>query len=253
MEHIPKADGEQRTLGIPTVRDRVEAAAKLILEPIFEVGFKDCWLRPKRLTTQTLERIRAGFVTCSMRTFRDFFGNIVCLVVLAGCPGEQECGVGSNPATGIKASGVDFTMTFDNVTSSENNDCPVAGTPQGVISLTLDGVQTDGTGIFTMCFQRPDRINGDSALGPDLPGEDIPARLVTLLGESNGCTFDLIDPFTEPSPKGTATGTGACANGTDPAGFTLALDGEATLTRTCGASVEFVTATLSGNIAIMPR
>jgi hypothetical protein len=36
----------------------VRTAAKLILEPIFEVGFKDCsyGFRPKRSTTQALER-----------------------------------------------------------------------------------------------------------------------------------------------------------------------------------------------------
>ena len=40
---IPKGDGGQRPLGIPTVRDRiVQMAILLILEPIFETDFEDC-------------------------------------------------------------------------------------------------------------------------------------------------------------------------------------------------------------------
>ncbi|WP_276941341.1 group II intron reverse transcriptase/maturase [Ferrimicrobium acidiphilum] len=61
--HIPKPGrpGETRPLGIPCVRDRVVmAAAKLVLEPIFEADFSPVsfGFRPKRSPHQALEVVR---------------------------------------------------------------------------------------------------------------------------------------------------------------------------------------------------
>jgi RNA-directed DNA polymerase len=62
---IPKPQGGTRPLGIPTVRDRVvQAAAKIVLEPIFEADFLPCsyGFRPKRSATMAKERLRTGFI-----------------------------------------------------------------------------------------------------------------------------------------------------------------------------------------------
>ncbi|MCR1984872.1 group II intron reverse transcriptase/maturase [Blautia coccoides] len=58
---IPKPDGSERPLGIPTVKDRiVQMAAKIAIEPVFEADFKECayGFRPKKSAKQALEKVR---------------------------------------------------------------------------------------------------------------------------------------------------------------------------------------------------
>ena len=60
---IPKAGGGQRPLGIPTVRDRVvQAAAKVVLEPISAADFRasSSGFRPKRDAHRAGEQVRQG-------------------------------------------------------------------------------------------------------------------------------------------------------------------------------------------------
>jgi len=60
---IPKDNGGERPLGIPTIRDRVaQMAAKIVLEPIFEADFCDCsyGFRPKRSAHQAIDAIAVG-------------------------------------------------------------------------------------------------------------------------------------------------------------------------------------------------
>jgi len=80
---IPKSDGSERPLGIPTVRDRiVQASTKMLIEPIFEADFFECnyGFRPNKCTHDALEKIRTtindGYTVVLDADIKGFFDNI---------------------------------------------------------------------------------------------------------------------------------------------------------------------------------
>jgi RNA-directed DNA polymerase len=87
---IPKADGKQRELAIPTVRDRIAQRAVLdVVEPIFEPLFLDCSFafRPSRSVAMAIQRLvvaRAqGFLWTVESDIKDFFPAIDHKLLLA--------------------------------------------------------------------------------------------------------------------------------------------------------------------------
>ena len=81
--YIPKPDGRQRPLSIPTVKDRVvQMSLKMVIEPIFEADFEDnsYGYRPQRSAQQAVAEIRKylnyGYTEIIDADIEDCFGSI---------------------------------------------------------------------------------------------------------------------------------------------------------------------------------
>ena len=171
--------------------------------------------------------------------------SVLLLLHGAGCS-DDACGPGDAPKVGLLASSVDVTLTYGNMTSRAGNDCPDPAAPTGVVAVSIEGAQTDGTGFVTLCVPRPDLlVMGGRTLGLTTSMADI--RIIDLQGGSAGCTFSI--DTTRP-PTGTGGASGVCGNGTDKAGFAIELDGAVSLRRTCAGTTDSIAVKLSGRVAV---
>ena len=186
----------------------------------------------------------------SSRTSVSRFLSITSLLLLAACPSEDDCGPGDAPAE-IAATGLGVELTFGGMISGANNDCPIDGTPDGVVSMSIQGTQVGNSiGFFTLCVPRPDQLTAGEDLGIDDPASDEPpVRIVDISGSDLGCSYN----YDNTPPTGTARAEGLCdTSGLGEGGFALVLDGQVTLSRDCGGVEDTGVVTISGSVAVQP-
>jgi hypothetical protein len=162
------------------------------------------------------------------------------LALIPACPGDDTCGPGDAPGDGLVLSGSGVLLRYHMMEASANNDCPDPAAPAGVVSVTLLALQVGGGDAINLCVPRPDRLAEPLVLGADV-------EVVDVNGAAGGCTF--VHNSAQP-PTGTMTAEGACANGTDPAGFKLVVAGQVSVDRTCDATTDTLRLDLAGAISV---
>ncbi len=157
--------------------------------------------------------------------------------IASGC--SDPCGPGGAATTiFIGAESSPDSFTYGNFTGGLNNDCSDPATPN-IISLTILGHQTDGTGLINLCVPHPDKLGGKLAIGSDVILQD-------FTGDNGACHFTTATPA-----LATITAHGLCDNGKSSAGFALEFSGFVQYTLAPGGCPSGVRMTaLSGTVAV---
>ncbi|MEZ4403455.1 MAG: hypothetical protein R3B06_25745 [Kofleriaceae bacterium] len=169
---------------------------------------------------------------------------------LGGCADDApSCGPGTAAADGITLTIDGEAVAFTGFTASVNNDCTVAGA--GVISVSVHATQVGSAAPLTLCLPRPDLLGTTAVpLAPSrVPplAEDRVQVIDASAALAGGCTAALTPAGL---PVGTASFTGYCGGGTDPAGYALTVSGTVPVMVTCPAGTTTATGTLAGTAAV---
>ena len=133
---IPKRQGGERPLGVPSLRDRVvQAAVKIVIEPLFEADFLGVsfGFRPRRSAMQARERVRTGIqrerrrwvVDADIQSFFDTVDHQILLRLVRQRVSDRR--VVQLVWGWLRAGALDGTVLRH----------PVAGTPQGGVLSPL--------------------------------------------------------------------------------------------------------------------
>ena len=161
-------------------------------------------------------------------------------VLIPGCPADDACGPGDAVGDGLLLSGGGISLRYHDLVASPNNDCPDASAPEGVVSLTITGLQSGGSDAITFCVPRPDLLGDPQPLGTAV-------LIIDAGATADSCTYVR---NTTVAPSGTVNAEGLCEAGTDPAGFALVAAGQISLDRTCGATQDTVRLDLTGVVSV---